>query len=51
VLLGTIVVCVAMYEGIRRVAPLRFLFGMKPGRRDAAALGDATITSSRTEAS
>jgi peptidoglycan/LPS O-acetylase OafA/YrhL len=26
----------ALYEGVRRAGPLRFLFGMRPARRDAA---------------
>ncbi len=35
VLVSTLLACVAMYEVIRRVAPLRFLFGMKPARDTA----------------
>jgi glucans biosynthesis protein C len=50
VLVPTLVACILMYEGIRRVAPLRLLFGMKPSSR---ATGSAieTPASSRIEAS
>jgi peptidoglycan/LPS O-acetylase OafA/YrhL len=47
VLLATLAACVLLYEGIRRVAALRFLFGMKPAR-DARAVSYQTP---RTEAS
>lgn len=50
VLLPTMLVCVLMYEVIRRVAALRFLFGMKPGKRAPDAVIDARV-SSRIEAS
>jgi peptidoglycan/LPS O-acetylase OafA/YrhL len=46
VLLATLVSCVLMYEVIRRVAPLRFIFGMRP----APAAGPRAL-SSRTTAS
>jgi glucans biosynthesis protein C len=46
VLVSTMVVCVLLYEVIRRVAPLRFLFGMKP-----AAGASPRAVSSRTAAS
>jgi glucan biosynthesis protein C len=51
VLAPTLVACVLMYEGIRRVALLRFLFGMKPIKHapDRGAIDPRT--SSRTEAS
>jgi peptidoglycan/LPS O-acetylase OafA/YrhL len=51
VLVPTLVVCVLMYEGIRRVALLRFLFGMKPIKPapDRGAIDPGT--SSRIEAS
>ncbi len=46
VLVATIVSCVLMYEVIRRVTPLRFLFGMRPERSPAP-----RTLSSRTAAS
>lgn len=51
VLSTTVVVCVAMYAAIRRVALLRFLFGMKPERKPPAPAMAAAPSSSRTAAS
>lgn len=50
VLLATMVVCVVLYELIRRVAPLRFLFGMKPAPAPRQA-SRVTLKTSRTAAS
>jgi peptidoglycan/LPS O-acetylase OafA/YrhL len=51
VLTTTLVACVAMYEVIRRVAPLRFLFGMKRARTDAQTRELSSPMGSRTGAS
>ncbi len=52
VLLATMAICVMLYEAIRRVAPLRFLFGMKPSRDPGPhASTPREALSSRTEAS
>jgi peptidoglycan/LPS O-acetylase OafA/YrhL len=51
VLIATLLACVAMYEVIRRFAPLRFLFGMKPARDSARPLTLSSRSDSRTEVS
>lgn len=51
VLLATMAVCVALYEVIRRVAPLRFLFGMKAARATDPRPAISSRDCSRTEAS
>lgn len=49
VLVATLIACVLMYEVIRRVAPLRLVFGMRPAGHRAPALDSRA--NSRTAAS
>ena len=50
VLLGTMAICVALYEGIRRFSLTRLLFGMKAGRQDSQGRGSCPPAAARLAA-